>query len=100
MGSELNAGFREYSKMRPSLSPWNFHAGLRSSGACADNSASSTFTRYWNADAALCDTDARSTVNSSDFSSETGWMNVLFGPMASSLEVLLIRMVSVPVEGY
>lgn len=40
--------------------------------------------------------EERSTVNSSALSVETGWINVLLGPMTSRFGKLFIRIVSLP----
>lgn len=45
-------------------------------------------------DGLLLDTAAISIVNSSAFSVDDGWMNVLFGPMASKFAKSFMRMTS------
>lgn len=92
-GSELYSGFRRYSITRASLSPCGFHAGLSSNGPVDIRLASSRCTLYVKATADLGVMEETSIVYSSGFSSETGWINVRFGPMASKLGKLLIRTV-------
>lgn len=92
-GSELYAEFRAYSTTRANLSPCGFHAGLSSNGPSATRFESSICTLYVNATADFGVIDETSMVYSSGFSSETGWINVRFGPMASRLGKLLIRTV-------
>lgn len=57
-------------------------------------SVSSTWTRYVKADVAFGVRENKLIANSSGFSSETGLMNVLFGPIDSRFEKLSIRIVS------
>lgn len=92
-GSELYTEFREYSTTRASLSPCGFHAGFRSNGPSDIKFPSSIWTLYVNATDDLGVIDETSIVYSSGFSSEIGWINVRFGPMASRLGKLLIRTV-------
>lgn len=92
-GSELYSGFKQYSMTRASLSPCGFHAGLRSNGPSDTRFASSTCTLYVNAIADLGVIEETSIVYSSGFSSDTGWIKVRFGPIASKLGKLLIRIV-------